>query len=58
MIDKEAQEIMAEVILERLELLGYHKLPDKESIRIKIIQMFWGDVSIPDFIEWLYGGDK
>ena len=50
--------MMDEETLKELHKLGYHKLPDKESIRIKIIQMFWGDVSIPDFIEWLYGGDK
>ena len=37
---------------------GYRKLPDKESIRVKAVQMLYGDVSITDFVEWLYEDTK
>ena len=33
---------------------GYRKLPDKESIRVKLIQLIYGDITTDDFVEWIY----
>ena len=44
----------AESLIEVFESLSYRKLPDKESMRVKLIQMTYGSVSVPDFVEWIY----
>ena len=48
----------AEVIQDQMLMAGYRKLPDKESIRVKLVQMTYGHGTVDDVVEWIYGEDK